>query len=91
MPSTTFLPLGPRVTPSNRATRSTPAWSFLVAERSRLKCRSLYTGIGGGFLGGEKGSVGGFMDRGGDGFAIRDMVLPPSWKEAAVADTEWRG
>jgi hypothetical protein len=56
-----------------------------------LKCRSLYTGIGGGFLGGEKGSIGGFMDRGGDGGAIRDMVLPPSWKEAAVANTEWRG
>jgi len=37
----------------------------------------LYTGIGAGFLGGEKGSVGGFMDRGEDGGAILDMFLPP--------------
>ena len=43
-----------------------------------MKCRSLYTGIGAGFLGGEKGSVGGFMDRGEDGGAILDMLLPPS-------------
>uniref|UniRef100_A0A0A9GGL2 Uncharacterized protein n=1 Tax=Arundo donax TaxID=35708 RepID=A0A0A9GGL2_ARUDO len=89
LPSTTFLPLGPRVTPTNRATKSTPAWSFLVAERSRLKCRSLYTGIGGGFFG-EKGRVGGFMEIGGDGGAILDM-LPPIWQEKVPVDKSGGG
>jgi hypothetical protein len=56
--------------------------SFLVAERSRLKCRSLYTGMGGGFLR-EKGSVGGLPvpESGGGGAAILDMVTPTPPRE----------
>jgi hypothetical protein len=50
----------------------------LVAERSRLKWRSLYTGIGGDFLG-EKGRVGPLLERegGGEGggSGILDMLL----------------
>jgi hypothetical protein len=51
----------------------------LVAERSRLKWRSLYTGIGGGFLG-EKGRVGALLlerEWGGEGggSGILDMLL----------------